>query len=191
MITYFLEVKQATLAVFQAHAGRMQLGVMLCIRCFMAQQITVGACIKVCLVAGTAFFADGQRNGTVGMLLANGADDSADFVVCIICIFAALQHESAKAEPIAFGATGQDFLLRQTVAFREAVAGADTAVVAVVFAVIGEFNQSADIDFVAVILTAEFIRFAGEQLVDVRFSACYQRQQLCVAQIVLTGELFY
>ena len=125
------------------------------------------------------------------MLLADSADDSADFVICIIRILTTLQHEGTEAEPIAFSAAGQDFLLRQTVAFRKAVACADTAVVAVVFAVIGEFNQSADIDFVAVILTAEFIRFTGEQLVDVRFSACYQRQQLCVAQIVLTGELFY
>ncbi|EFY04579.1 hypothetical protein HMPREF9443_01451 [Phascolarctobacterium succinatutens YIT 12067] len=181
LITDFLEVKQAALAVFQAHAVWMQLGVMLRIRCFVAQQITVGACIEVCLIAGTAFFANGQCNGAVGMLLADGADDGADFVIRIIRILATLQHEGAEAEPIAFGAAGQDFLLRQTVAFREAVAGADTAVVAVVFAVVGEFNQTTDIDLVAVILTAEFISFAGEQLVDVRFSACYQRQQLCVA----------
>ena len=59
LITDFLEIEQAALAFFQAHAGRMQLGVMLCIRCFVAQQITVGACIEVCLIAGTAFFADG------------------------------------------------------------------------------------------------------------------------------------
>ena len=157
----------------------------------MAQQITVGACIEVCLIAGTAFLADGQRNGAVRMLLADSADDSADFVIRIIRILATLQHEGAEAKSIAFGATGQDFFLCQTVACREAVAGADTAVVAVVFAVIGEFNQTTDIDLVAVIFTAEFIRFAGEQLVDVRFSTCYQRQQLCVAQIMLTGELIY
>ena len=164
---------------------------MLRIRSFVAQQITVGACIEVCLIAGTAFFANGQCNGAVRMLLADGADNSADFVICIIRILTTLQHEGTEAEPIAFSAAGQDFLLRQTVAFRKAVACADTAVVAVVFAVIGEFNQTTDIDLVAVILTAEFIRFAGEQLVGVRFSACYQRQQLCVAQIMLTGELFY
>ena len=125
------------------------------------------------------------------MLLADGADYSADFVVCIIRILATLQHEGAEAEPIAFSAAGQDFLLRQTVALRTAVAGADTAVVAVIFTVIGEFNQTADIDLVAIILPADFISFAGEQLVDVRFSACYQRQQLCVAQVMLAGELFY
>ena len=125
------------------------------------------------------------------MLLAYSADNSADFVIRIMRILATLQHEGAEAEPIAFGAAGQNFFLCQTVAFREAVAGADTAVVAVVFAVIGEFNQTTDIDLVAVILTAEFIRFAGEQLVDFRFSACYQRQQLCVAQVMLAGELFY
>ena len=125
------------------------------------------------------------------MLLADGADDSADYVIRIIRILATLQHEGTEAEPIAFGTAGKNFLLCKAVAFRKAVAGADTAVVAVVFAVIGEFNQTTDIDLVAVIFTAEFIRFAGEQLVGVRFSACYQRQQLCVAQVMLTGELFY
>lgn len=69
---------------------------MLRIRSFVAQQITVGACIEVCLIAGTAFLADGQRNGAVRMLLVDGADDSADFVIRIIRILATCSTKVRK-----------------------------------------------------------------------------------------------
>ena len=189
MIADFLEVEQAALAILQTHAGRMQLGIMLCIRCFVAQQVAVGACIEISLIAGTAFFADGQRNRAVGMLPADGADERTDFVICIIKVLAALQHEGAKAQFVAFSAAGKNFLLRKAIALGKAVACTDTAVVAVVFAVIGEFYQPADIDLVAIVLAAELVGCAGQLLVDTVLCTGQQRQQLSVAQIMLIGEL--
>ena len=113
---------------------------MLCIRCFVAQQVAVGACCEIRLIAGTAFFADGQRNRAVGMLPADSADDRTDFVICLIKVLAALQHEGAKAKPVAFGAAGKNFLLRKAIALGKAVACTNAAVIAVVFAVVCELD---------------------------------------------------
>ena len=56
-----------------------------------------------------------------------------------IQILAALQNEGTKAEGIPLFTAGKDFLLRQPIAFQSFVPSADTAVIAVIFAVIRKF----------------------------------------------------
>ena len=89
----------------------MQLGVVLRCRCFVAQQVAIRARIKIGLVAGALLFADGKGNGAVGMLLADSGHKVAHTRIGKIRVLATLQHEGAKAQPIALGTAGQNLLL--------------------------------------------------------------------------------
>jgi tetratricopeptide (TPR) repeat protein len=59
-------------------------------------------------------------------------------------IFAPLQHEGAEAKAMPLPAAGKDLLLTEPKTADVGVCGADAAVIAVVFAVVGEFDQSPD-----------------------------------------------
>ena len=62
-----------------------------------------------------------------------------------------MQYESEKSGFVSGFAAGKDILLRKPVADRVEIALADSAVETVVPAVVGEFNQSADIDIVSIV----------------------------------------
>ena len=78
-------------------------------------------------------------------------------VIVIPHVLATLEHKCAKSQGITHMARLQNFFFRQTVSLRLLVAFADTAVIAIIFADVGNFQQSADIDFFAKNLLTKFL----------------------------------
>ena len=155
-------------------------------RGLMPQEIAVCTRVKVCLIARARLFADGERDGAVGIALADRGDDGADLVVGIVGILAALQDKGAESERIALAAAGEDVHQLQPVAGGVPVSVPDAAVVAVVFAVVGKFDESAHIDRVAVSLTAHRIRRLAQQFV--RRVRLQQRAERLVRQVARVAQ---
>ncbi len=92
-------------------------------------------------------------------------DQTDYFLICIISILSALQHESAESQFISGLAAGENVFFREPVASGMGIALADAAVETIVPAVIGEFDQSADIDVMPVM--------------EVPFFSCQSKEILC------------
>ena len=60
------------------------------------------------------------------------------------------EDKGTEAKLVAILAAGEDLILCEAVAVRARVASPDAAVIAVIFAIIGKFDQSADKDLVSV-----------------------------------------
>ena len=78
-------------------------------------------------------------------------DNLRQFFICIIWILAALQHKCPKAKFIAIGTAVKYLLFRQTIALCISVAISNSAIIAVIPAIIGKFNQSTGINICAII----------------------------------------
>lgn len=115
----------------------------------MAQQITICSCFFPKLIGFTAAFANGKRNGTVRISLFYGADDSCQICVAVDKIFTTLQNKGSKAQGVALLTAGKDLFFGQAVANSFCVAASYSTVITVISAVIGEFYQPANIDFIA------------------------------------------
>jgi hypothetical protein len=63
---------------------------------------------------------------------------------------------------------GKNLLLGQAIALQVVIATADTAVIAVVLAVVCKFDQPSDIDMILIIFTTDLIRSAKQLLVSHR-----------------------
>lgn len=126
-------------------------------------------------------FADGKRDGTVGIFGADAVDQHCQFVVREIRVFSALQHERAVAERIPFVAAGQDLVRLETVARNRFVAAADAAVQAVVSAYVGEFDQTPQVYVRAVPLAANRVG-SGKQR-SIKHVRPQQRRKRVVGQI--------
>ena len=127
--------------------------------CFMAQQIPIGTSGKKLFIAFPTAFPYGKGDGAVGMIFSNGRYQMAQTIIVIPHILAALEHKCAKSQGITSTARLQNFFFRQTVSLRLSVAFADTAIIAIIFADVGNFHQSTDIDFFAKNLLTKFLGF--------------------------------
>ena len=107
----------------------------------MAQQIPVRPCLFEPLVTVIGFLPDRQGQCTVRPALFDLADDRFHPFIRIVRILAALQHKSTKSQFIAIFTAGQDLFFRQPVAIRISVTLTDSTVIAVIFTVIGKFNE--------------------------------------------------
>ena len=145
-VTDLFQVCQTLFPVFQRQSCRMETGVMLRIRRFMTQQITVGAGVIKSPVAFVRTLSDRKSEGTVRVAVFYGPDDIREYFVGIVTVLAALQHEGTEAEPVALVAAGKDLLFRQAVAGSILVASPYPAVIAVVSAVISELYKPPQID---------------------------------------------
>ena len=87
------------------------------------------------------------------MLVLDGLNDADDHVILIVGILAALQNDRPKAQVIAVGRASQDVLFGQPVSVGISVRTSYAAVVAVVFAVVGELDQASYVDLVAIMRT--------------------------------------
>ena len=124
---------------------------------FVAQKITVCTGLKVFFIALFRLFTDGKRDGTIGICFANSRHDLADTFIREIRVLTALQNEGAETERISLFAAGKDMLFLQAITLRAAVISADTAVVAVIFAVVRKLYKSADVYRIAVIFSAHTV----------------------------------
>ncbi len=88
-------------------------------------------------------------------------------------------------------AAQEHFLRGEPVTLGLPVAFADAAVVAIVFADVGKFDQPPDKHSVAIFLQAGFLGGCPEKLGSFRVPVCKQEQQVLVRQVVGGGKLFH
>jgi len=146
LIAGFLQRPQAFHPGMQRLIFRVERAVVVRVGGFMPQQIAVSPRLKVFPIGLLAFFSDGKGDGAVGIAFFDGAYQTDDIPIRIKRVFAPLQNESTEAQPVAAFTAGQNFFLRQAVAFRPVIAAPDSAVVAVVAAVVGKLDQPADVN---------------------------------------------
>ena len=151
----------------------------MCFVCrFVPQQKAVRPCRKIRFIFFPFPLPDGKRNRTIGVFLTHRTDNMRHFFLRKIQILAALQNEGTKAEGIPLFTAGKDFLLRQPIAFQSFVPSADTAVIAVISAIIRKFNQPSNIDIPAVMLMANVSRLCKKIFRQIRRSAIQQGNPL-------------
>src|SRR5699024_448789 len=131
---------------------RMEHTVMSFIRRFMAEKITVRSGFTVDPVDVFLFFSHRQRQRTVRITAFDGLYDLLHLLRGKKSVLAALKDKSAESKVISLHAAVKDILLRQPVSLSGVIASPDPAVITVVPAVTGKFDQSADVDIVSVYL---------------------------------------
>ena len=120
-------------------------------RCgFVTQQIAVGTRIEQALVAFTAAFSHGQGDGAVGEVLADVGNNCAEALVGEPGVFATLENEGAEAQLVTFLGACVDVFFGKAITIALAVRFADSAVQAVVLAIIAHFDKAACEDLVAI-----------------------------------------
>ena len=117
----------------------------------MAEQVAVSAGIKQSLIALLASLTERQCDRTVRVFGTDCGDDFLHPLVCEIGIFSALKHKGAETEIISLATAGENLVETQAVAVCMWIATANSAVEAVIFAVVGKLNQSAQKDFLMVV----------------------------------------
>ena len=127
----------------------MQLPIVLVVGRLVAQQVPVRSCREVSLIAGPVLLADGERHRAVGIPGLDRANQAGDAPVGEIRVLPALEHKGPKSQLVSGPAALQNLLFCQAVAGSAAVVPADTAVIAVVFTVIGKFDEAPDVDLVS------------------------------------------
>ena len=133
----------------KGHLRRVQHSVVRSICGFVTQQIAVRPRVIHGLIALPAAFADRERDRAVRVRCTDGCNQIRHPLVRPPGVFPALQHKGSVAKPVSLPAAEENLLLRQAVARLRAVGFADAAVIAVVFADIGELDDAAEIHPIA------------------------------------------
>ena len=120
----------------------MKLTIMSFIGSFMPQQVSISTSLEILLVAFSAFFSNGKGYSAIRILFLDTANNMTHSSICEIFVLSTLEYKGAKAQSVAFLTAGKNFFLRKAIAFSQLVASADTAIIAVIFAVVGKFNKS-------------------------------------------------
>ena len=115
----------------------------------MPQQIAVCACLTEQCIAFMTAFSQRKGDSTVGCDLLDAADHGHQTCIGEEAILTALQHKGLKTQLCTCFAAGKHIVFRQAVTLYIGISAADAAVKAVVFAVIGQFDQSTEINLVA------------------------------------------
>ena len=97
-------------------------------------------------------------DGTIGKIFFYMRYNSAHYTVRKESAFSALQHKRSETESVPYFAARNYFILRKAVSLSIFVIPADTAVKAVVFAVIRKFHKPAEIHFIAVNFFSDGVR---------------------------------
>ena len=169
----------------------MQLSVVHRIRRLVPEQIPVCARVKICLITRSFFFPDRECHCTVRVCPLDRRHQVADPFIRKIGVFSALQHKGAKSKLIPRRAAGEDLLLREPVALGTCIAPADTAVITVIFAVVGELDQPADIDLFSVNRLCRRSSLSPKPLNCLCIFCCKQTVQFLRRQLLLRLQALY
>ena len=182
LVADVLQIPQAAHPVFQRELLRMEQSVVVRVRRLVAEKIAVRARVKPFLVSHPVLFSHRKGQGAVGELSLDGPDQLRDPLPVKPGVLAALEHEGPKSKTITRFTAAENLLLGQSVAAAIAVAPPDAAVVAVIAAVIGKFNETADEDPFPVDPVPDLRRLLGE--IAVRFPVLHgdESQKLLIAQ---------
>ena len=160
------ELPEAVHPMAEGHPFRVKLPVMAFVRRLMPEQIPVGAGVEQCLVAGSLPLSDGKGDCAFRIFPPDLPDQRHQHFVGEISVFSALEHEGPVSQFIALCAAVQNLLLCEPVPLHVFVAIPDTAVEAVIPAYIGEFDESADEDLIAVDLLRHPAGLPGQPVPD-------------------------
>ena len=146
LVADFLQILKTTHAFFQGLIRWMKMGIVDGIRSFMPQQIPVSPGIEQPPVRFPASFSQGEGHGAVGIRLLDGPDDFTHPFIMKPAVLTALEHKGTETGLITFPAAGENILRGQTVTGNSMVGAADATVITVVFADVGKFHNTAEID---------------------------------------------
>ncbi len=122
------------------------------IRRFVPKQITGSAGIEQALVRFPRALAQGKGDGAIGVALVDGSDYANHAIVGKERVFPALEHKGTETQIVALFAACQDLVFAKAVAVCTGIAAPDAAVEAIVLAVVGELDEPAGEDVLAVAL---------------------------------------
>ena len=121
---------------------------------FMTEQIAVCTHVMEQLVALSGFFTNGECERTVRKTSFDCPDEYGHPLVREPCIFASLQDKGTKTKTVTGLTAIQYFVFGKTIPGNRSIAAANSAVITVISAVIGKFNQSPDLYIMTIILMA-------------------------------------
>ena len=131
---------------------------MLVIGGFVAQQVSVRTAFKISAVAFFAFFAYRKRYSAIGKITLYRTDNITYHIITVIRIFSALKYKRSEAKLIACFTAIKYLLLAEPVALCLLVTAPYSAIITVVFTVVGKFYQTSDINVLAVIFFTDTAR---------------------------------
>jgi uncharacterized membrane protein YagU involved in acid resistance len=123
----------------------------------VAEEVAVGPRVKEGLVTFAGTLPQGKGYRAVGMGRLEGRHKIAENFIGIVNILPALEHIGPETQHISRIGAVEDFLFGQPVTLNLIVAAAYSAVIAVVFTVIGKFNKAPDINLGPVPLPAHLV----------------------------------
>ena len=103
-------------------------------------------------------FPNRKSDGTVREFCTDLTDQSRHSFSAKPHIFAPLQHKGAETKTVSISAAGKNIFLRQSVTGNTVIASADPAVITIVSAIIGKFDQTTDIDIFSIMSMTYFSR---------------------------------
>ena len=106
-------------------------------------------------------------------------------------VLAALEDKSTETKPVTAFAAGQNIFFCQPVTGSASVASADAAVIAVIFTVVGELDQPADIDMFSVYRLCRHSRLSLKFLDCLCIFCCKQTVQFAHRQHLLRLQALY
>ena len=189
LVADVFQIPQAPHPVVEGQVFGVQAGVMRRVRRFMAQKVPVCPCRLPALIDLPGVLAHGERDGAFRVLRFDGAHQLLNAIRRIPGVFSPLKDEGAVAQRPALPAAVEDFFFGQAVALGIRVATADAAVKAVILAVIGKFDEPADVDILAVMAMTDLPRPGEELLCQFRRAPIDEGNKFLVAENALPLQL--
>jgi hypothetical protein len=188
LIADFLQMPKALFAVFPIHRRRVQFCIVFGIGSLMSEKVSVRPGIEQLLVTVAGTLTERECNGTIGMLFSDFRDNFYDAVIIKKGVFPSLQDERSVAEFIAGFTARQNAIERKPIAVKMCVAAPNPAVETVIFAVVRQFDETAQINIGTVKFLPPFFCSKEQLLIEL---ICGQKcGQLGIGQISCLVECF-
>ena len=152
------------------------------IRRLMAQQIPVRPRLPESPVGFLFLLPDGEGHGAVREFFLDAGYEMTDLIIVIEGVLSALQHKGPKVQIVSHPAAGKNLLLRQPVTVAGTVASPKAAVIAVIPAVIGEFDESPEIHLISEVLLLPYSGLLCQILCQVFIPMINQAHKLLSTQ---------
>jgi len=154
----------------------------------MSEKVSVRPGIEQLLVTVAGTLTERECNGTIGMLFSDFRDNFYDAVIIKKGVFPPLQDERSVAEFIAGFTARQNGIERKPIAVKMCVAAPNPAVETVIFAVVRQFDETAQINIGTVKFLSPFFCSKEQLLIEL---VCGQKcGQFGIGQISCLVECF-
>ena len=123
------------------------------------------------------------------MLSADAADNITDILGAVGQVFTALEHKGSEIQLISDVSAFENLFTGQMVALGLRIAFPYSAVIAVVFAVAGKFNDPPQVNFISVVLFPDFPGVLCQEVFLRRIHRCKQSLEIIPGKYLLFPEL--